>query len=275
MAACEAQVKAVPAGLENIVIPSEEVREKTYRVASQGGGGVESTGRKWKLGELEFEALMRTLDNSGFRTGYVYKMPVVKQEKKDRSNSEVEIPPASSSFTYVFDGDFEHSKYASPIKAAMERQKKAYKAGWLTTPNAYKKTEVEEIGTTTPKKITKWVPEADSPNRPGGTPIKIENPNQFAPQGENPREFKLKQKSIRKDYYEEKVTPGPQSKILEGISWDEAQKAKDGQLSGAGDQLIVVGAASKGIIQRDHQHNAVVYRQYYAAILLKTCQKLK
>lgn len=31
---------------------------------------------------------------------------------------------------------------------------------------------------------------------------------------------------IRKDYYEEKVTPGPQSKILEGISWDEAQKAK-------------------------------------------------
>lgn len=40
---------------------------------------------------------------------------------------------------------------------------------------------------------------------------------------------------------------------------------QDGQLSGAGDQLIVVGAASKGIIQRDHQHNAVVYRQYYAA----------
>lgn len=32
-----------------------------------------------------------------------------------------------------------------------------------------------------------------------------------------------------------------------------------------GDQHIIVGAASKGIIQRDHQHNAVVYRQYYAA----------
>ncbi|KAH9520266.1 hypothetical protein Btru_060393 [Bulinus truncatus] len=265
MAACEAQVKAVPAGLDNIVIPSEEAREQAFKTANQGGGGVESTGRKWKLGELEFEALMRTLDNSGYRTGYVYKIPFVKQEKKERSNSEVEIPPASSSFTYVFDGDIEHSKYASPIKAAMERQKKAYKAGWLTTPNAYKKTEVEEIGTITPKKITKWVPDGESPNRPGGTPIKIENPNQFAPQGDNPKEFKLKQKSIRKDYYEEKVTPGPQSKILEGISWDEAQKVKDGLLSGAGDQLIVVGAASKGIIQRDHQHNAVVYRQYYAA----------
>ena len=31
---------------------------------------------------------------------------------------------------------------------------------------------------------------------------------------------------IRKDYYEEKVTAGPQSKILEGLSWDEAAKLK-------------------------------------------------
>lgn len=37
----------------------------------------------------------------------------------------------------------------------MERQKAAFRAGWLTTPNSYKKTELEEIGTTTPKKITK------------------------------------------------------------------------------------------------------------------------
>ncbi|KAH9520263.1 Alpha-adducin [Bulinus truncatus] len=200
MAACEAQVKAVPAGLDNIVIPSEEAREQAFKTANQGGGGVESTGRKWKLGELEFEALMRTLDNSGYRTGYVYKIPFVKQEKKERSNSEVEIPPASSSFTYVFDGDIEHSKYASTNKSCYGKIKKGLK--------------------------TEWVPDGESPNRPGGTPIKIENPNQFAPQGDNPKEFKLKQKSIRKDYYEEKVTPGPQSKILEGISWDEAQKVK-------------------------------------------------
>lgn len=31
---------------------------------------------------------------------------------------------------------------------------------------------------------------------------------------------------IKKDYYEERITAGPQSKILEGITWDEAQKAK-------------------------------------------------
>ena len=35
-------------------------------------------------------------------------------------------------------------------------------------------------------------------------------------------------------------------------------------VSGTSDSVIVVGAASKGIIQRDHQHNAAVYKTYYA-----------
>ena len=30
------------------------------------------------------------------------------------------------------------------------------------------------------------------------------------------------------------------------------------------DQTVILGAASMGIIQRDHQHNAVVYRTQYA-----------
>ena len=45
--------------------------------------------------------------------------------------------------------------FRSPMKLAMERQKQAFKAGWLTSPNTYKKQEIEEIGTSTPKKITK------------------------------------------------------------------------------------------------------------------------
>lgn len=43
----------------------------------------------------------------------------------------------------------------SPLKTALERQKQAYKAGWLTSPNTYKRQELEEIGTTNPKKYTK------------------------------------------------------------------------------------------------------------------------
>ncbi|KAL8594119.1 hypothetical protein ACOMHN_000830 [Nucella lapillus] len=259
MAACESQVKVMSVGMENLVLVDDETRERTFKVGNEGGGGVDTSGRKWRCGELEFEALMRTLDNSGYRTGHMYKQPLMKQEKKEKMNSDVELPPASSSFTYVFDGDYEHSKYVSPIKLAMERQKQAYKAGWLTSPNAYKKQEIEEIGTTTPKKITKWVQDGETPDQ-RSTAVRADSLNQFAPQGSNPKEFKDKQKSIRKDYYEEKVTAGPQSKILDGISeWDEVGRTQDGE------KTVVVGAASKGIIQRDHQHNAGVYRSYYAA----------
>ncbi|XP_064603859.1 alpha-adducin-like isoform X3 [Liolophura sinensis] len=265
MAACETQIRAIPAGIDNLVQVSDEPRRQAFLVGSQGGGGVDmgSGGRKWRVGELEFEALMRLLDNAGYRTGHVYHQPIIKREKKERSNSDVEIPPSSSSFTYVFDGDYESSKYRSPLKAALERQKQQYKAGWLNSPNTYAKQEIDETGTTNPKKITRWVPEGSPTN--AGRAVKIENPNQFAPQGDNPKEFRQKQKQIKKDYYEEKVSAGPQSKILEGVTWDEAQKMKDGNLSGTADQVIVFGAASKGIIQRDHQHNAVVYKSQYTA----------
>ena len=35
---------------------------------------------------------------------------------------------------------------------------------------------------------------------------------------------------IRKDYYEDKVTAGPQSRVLEGLTWEEAQKLQVGIL---------------------------------------------
>ncbi|XP_050398354.1 alpha-adducin isoform X3 [Patella vulgata] len=257
MYACTVQMSAIPAGINNLIKVDSDLWRKTFTVASQGGGGVNVGGRKWKVGELEFEAMMRQLDNAGYRTGYTFKAPLVRHEKRDRSNNDVEIPPSASSFTSNDD-----SRFMSPVKSAMERNKLAYKAGWLTSPNTYAKQEIEEIGTTNPKKITKWVPES---NATTSTPIKLDNPNQFAPQGPDPKEFRNKQKALRKDYYEDHISAGPQSKLLEGISWDEAQKMKEGSLSHTADNVIVVGAASKGIIQRDHQHNAVVYKSRYAA----------
>ena len=60
----------------------------------------------------------------------------------------------------------------------------------------------------------------------------MENPNQFAPQGANPKEYKAKSKAIKKEYYEERIDAGPQSRILEGVSWEEAQKMKVGRIWG-------------------------------------------
>lgn len=39
---------------------------------------------------------------------------------------------------------------------------------------------------------------------------------------------------------------------------------QDANISQTGDQVILVGAASKGIIQRGFQHNATVYKAPYA-----------
>ena len=51
-------------GLENVIEASPAAREQVKEVTSHGGGGVDSSGKKWKVGELEFEALMRLLDNA-------------------------------------------------------------------------------------------------------------------------------------------------------------------------------------------------------------------
>ena len=45
----------------------EETRSKVYEQGMRGGGGVNVSKREWAVGELEFEALMRMLDNSGYR----------------------------------------------------------------------------------------------------------------------------------------------------------------------------------------------------------------
>lgn len=140
---------------------------------------------------------------------------------------------------------------------------------------------MEETGTPNPKKITKWVSEA-SPNKTS-TPIRIENKNQFAPQGSDPKELKNHQKQIKQDRFEDRVTAGYQSKLLENIHDAEEEGGpqenghhKEIQTNGSysllndqyitgGQSSIVYGAASKGIIKRDQQNNAVVYKTYYAA----------
>ena len=54
----------MPVGLDNLILVDEETQERTFKVGSQGGGGADTSGRKWRCGELEWDALMRTLDNS-------------------------------------------------------------------------------------------------------------------------------------------------------------------------------------------------------------------
>ncbi|CAG9863863.1 unnamed protein product [Phyllotreta striolata] len=268
--ASEIQLKLMPLGVDNLVLISDEARKTMYDQAHKAPestprpdqpsvleGKVE---RKWRVGGVEFEALMRMLDNAGFRTGYIYRHPLVKGEPP-RPKNDVEVPPAVSSLGYLLE---EEELYRQGLWRKLEGGKKGSdRSRWLNSPNTYQKVEILETGTSDPKKITKWVAEG-SPNHSSSTPVKIDAALQFVPKGTNPKEFKQKQQQIKDYRRADKISAGPQSHILEGVTWEEAKKMQDATVTQTGDHVVLMGAASKGIIQRGHQHNATVYKSPYA-----------
>ncbi|XP_054709624.1 protein hu-li tai shao-like isoform X2 [Uloborus diversus] len=266
--ACEAQVRLMPIGLDNIQIMSDDAKQRVRRIITANHGEVvgkvdssteedkDSRMKRFKVWDLEFEAQMRMLDNAGFRTGYLYRYPLIRAEIP-RQKNDVEVPPTATSFAQYLEED----KWLSPLKKLMEGKKTHEKLRWVNSPNVYQKVEVLETGTSDPKKITKWVQEG-SPSH--STHVKIDSPHQFIPKTGDPNEFKRKQKELKENRMHSKITAGPQSSILEGVTWEEIKKMQDAQFTASGDQVVLVGAASKGIIQREFQHNAMVYKTAYA-----------
>uniref|UniRef100_A0A8D0N5I0 Adducin 3 n=2 Tax=Sus scrofa TaxID=9823 RepID=A0A8D0N5I0_PIG len=152
--ACEIQVQALAGagGVDNLlVLDLQKYKAFTHSVAASGGGGVNmGSHQKWKIGELEFEGLMRTLDNLGYRTGYAYRHPLIRE--KPRHKSDVEIPATVTAFSFEDD-----TVPLSPLKYMAQRQQRE-KTRWLNSPNTYMKVNVPEEsrnGETSPRtKIT-------------------------------------------------------------------------------------------------------------------------
>lgn len=72
------------------------------------------------------------------------------------------------------------------------------------------------------EKFFKWV-DAISPQH--SNPLKIDSVRQFTPvSGVNPKEFKERQQQLKDARRQEKVNAGPQSHILEGVTYEEASK---------------------------------------------------
>uniref|UniRef100_A0A8D3CML9 Adducin 3 n=1 Tax=Scophthalmus maximus TaxID=52904 RepID=A0A8D3CML9_SCOMX len=140
--ACEIQVKAISCAgsVDNlIVLDQEKYKAQVYDLTSEGAASVNLAGQyKWKAGELEFESLMRMLDNLGYRTGYAYRHPIVRE--KPRHKSEVEIPATVTAFMFEEDGDCGATRL--PFKFLQQRQQRE-KTRWLNSPNSYTKVNVE------------------------------------------------------------------------------------------------------------------------------------
>ncbi|XP_005743700.1 adducin 3 (gamma) a isoform X5 [Pundamilia nyererei] len=214
--ACEIQVNAISCagGVDNlIVLDQEKYKSRVFAVAS--AGAINMAGQyKWKIGELEFESLMRMLDNLGYRTGYAYRHPIIRE--KPRHKSDVEIPATVTAF--MFEEDADSGATRLPFKFLQQRQQRE-KTRWLNSPNSYTKVSVEGGEERYNSRTTTWM-KADDP----GTPIRIEDPNQFVPLNTDPTEVLAKRNKIREQNRLDVMSSGPRSQHLAGIPVDEPRK---------------------------------------------------
>uniref|UniRef100_A0A8C7L786 Adducin 3 n=1 Tax=Oncorhynchus kisutch TaxID=8019 RepID=A0A8C7L786_ONCKI len=212
--ACEVQVSALrcSAGVEDLVLlDRERLKPLTHGVAA-AGVTVDSE-VKWKVGEAEFESLMRMLDNLGYRTGYAYHHPIVRE--KIRTKNDVEIPATVYTVPLV-DSDLGQRK---PFNVLVQKQKRE-RTRWLNSPNSYLKVNVPESspsGECSPRTKTMWMKSEETSNGTG-TPIKIEDPNQFVPLNTNPTDV-LEKRNLAFIIEDEEQTrslpPNPFSELTE------------------------------------------------------------
>ncbi|KAM4749540.1 beta-adducin isoform 2-T2 [Rhinophrynus dorsalis] len=216
-AACEIQVSAVPSagGPQNLILLDRE-KYRPHEVGTVGwAGSMFGPMQKSRLGEHEFEALMRMMDNLGYRTGYAYRHPFV--QEKTRHKSEVEIPATVTAFVFEEEG-----VPISTLRQHAQKQQKE-KTRWLNTPNTYLRVNVAEENVGSPRSKTTWL-KADELVKPSsGMPIRIENPNQFVPLFTDPREVLETRNKIREQNRQDVKSAGPQSQLLASVITDKSR----------------------------------------------------
>ncbi|XP_031720393.1 adducin 3 (gamma) a isoform X1 [Anarrhichthys ocellatus] len=212
---CEIQVKAMACagGVDNLIVLDSAKLKAQVKAVGKADAVNMCGGHKWKNGELEFEALMRMLDNLGYRTGYTYRHVIVRE--KPRHKSDVEIPATVTAFMFEEDGD---CATRLPLKFLQQRQQRE-KTRWLNSPNSYTKVSVEGREERYNSRTTTWMKAEET-----GTPIRIEDPNQFVPLNTDPSEVLQKRNKIREQNRFDMTSSGPRSQHLAGIPVDEPRR---------------------------------------------------
>ncbi|NXO78290.1 ADDB protein, partial [Sitta europaea] len=167
---------------------------------------------KSRLGEHEFEALMRMLDNLGYRTGYTYRYPFVQEKSKPKSD--VLIPATVTAFV------FEEEPAGTPALRQHAQKQQKEKTRWLNTPNTYTRVNLAEEpqGSAGGQRTkTTWLRADEVEKGSSGTPIRIENPNQFVPLYTDPQEVLEMRNKIREQNRQDVKSAGPQSQVLASV----------------------------------------------------------
>ncbi|XP_026860015.2 alpha-adducin isoform X4 [Electrophorus electricus] len=232
--ACEIQVRTLASagGPDNLVM-LDPGKYKARPLHPEPAGDGTSPHPKWQVGEQEFEALMRMLDNLGYRTGYPYRCPALRDKAK--KYSDVEIPPSATGYSYAEDSD---SGARSPLKQSFQRQQRD-KSRWLSAGRPDEASEEgPEGGAGSPKAKTKWTKEESLRQAAVA--------NQFVPLNTNPKEVQETRNKIREQNLQDIKTAGPQSQVLTGAVVDR---------SFVQGELVT---ASKAIIEKEYQPRVIV-----------------
>ncbi|KAJ8286625.1 hypothetical protein GJAV_G00041290 [Gymnothorax javanicus] len=230
--ACEIQVRTMASagGPDNLVM-LDPGKYKARPHCSEPASDGTSAQPKWLVGEQEFEALMRMLDNLGYRTGYPYRCPALRDKAK--KYSDVEIPPSATGYSCAEDSE---SGARSPLKHSFQRQQRE-KTRWLNSGRPDEACEEGPDGGS-PKAKTKWTKEE------GLRQAAVAN--QFVPLNTNPKEVQEMRNKIREQNLQDIKTAGPQSQVLCAPVVDRSYV--QGELV----------TASKAIIEKEYQPRVIV-----------------
>ncbi|XP_075117191.1 alpha-adducin isoform X8 [Leptodactylus fuscus] len=233
VSACEIQVRTLASagGPDNLVLLDPGKYKKSRSPESPSGDAV--THPKWLVGEQEFEALMRMLDNLGYRTGYPYRCPALREKAK--KYSDVEIPASVTGYSFGSDGD---SGTSSPLRHSFQKQQRE-KTKWLNSGRADEASDEGQNGGS-PKSKTKWTKEEGLRSATSAVP------SLFVPLNTDPKEVQEMRNKIREQNLQDIKTAGPQSQVLCGVVVDR---------SIAQGELIT---ASKAIIEKEYQPKVIV-----------------
>ncbi|XP_075202944.1 alpha-adducin isoform X9 [Anomaloglossus baeobatrachus] len=233
VSACEIQVRTLASagGPDNLVLLDPGKYKKSRSPESPSGDAVAHP--KWLVGEQEFEALMRMLDNLGYRTGYPYRCPALRDKAK--KYSDVEIPASVTGYSFTSDGD---SGTCSPLRHSFQKQQRE-KTKWLNSGRADEAPDEGQNGGS-PKSKTKWTKEEGLRSATSAVP------SLFVPLNTDPKEVQEMRNKIREQNLQDIKTAGPQSQVLCGVVVDR---------SAAQGELIT---ASKAIIEKEYQPRVIV-----------------
>ncbi|XP_040275123.1 alpha-adducin isoform X2 [Bufo bufo] len=239
VSACEIQVRTLASsgGPDNLVLLDPGKYKKSRLPESPSGDTVAHP--KWLLGEQEFEALMRMLDNLGYRTGYPYRCPALRDKAK--KYSDVEIPASVTGYSFASDGD---SGTCSPLRHSFMKQQRE-KTKWLNSGRADEASDEGQNGGS-PKSKTKWTKEEGLRTATSAVP------NLFVPLNTDPKEVQEMRNKIRDQNLQDIKTAGPQSQVLCGGMMDRSVAQRLSVYKG---ELIT---ASKAIIEKEYQPRVII-----------------